>query len=237
MTRKNQTPKEFLLTILNEHIKFLKRLKNKIPKQYHNYIEEEENRTRSYHANVTKKVFTDYDTLKNEFEKVKKTFNKKIKTLEREIRKLNGVIRKKDKDIEMLQSENEKLEEAINTQAQDIIEKDQQIEELEDKMEGLRFENSSLNIKDVEIQKVEIKKTWNDILDNTDVLLAIISFLSPKDLFYLMRIQKYQIGVLKMKHPSIFTDQNFNDILSRTSFLIPDSNLSLNDFSQCIRSF
>ncbi|CAG8839392.1 20050_t:CDS:2, partial [Gigaspora margarita] len=82
----------------------------------------EENKTRSYHANVTKTVYTDYDTLKNEFEK-------------------------KDKDIEMLQSENEKLEETIHTQVQDIIEKDQQIKELEDKMEGLCFKNSSLNNK------------------------------------------------------------------------------------------
>ncbi|CAG8825135.1 16857_t:CDS:1, partial [Gigaspora margarita] len=79
--------------------------------------------------------------------KKKKKFNGKIKTLEREIRRLKGVIRKKNKDIEMLQFENEKLEEAIHTQAQDIIENDQQIEELEVKMEGLCFENSSLNNK------------------------------------------------------------------------------------------
>ncbi|CAG8539781.1 10662_t:CDS:2 [Gigaspora margarita] len=159
-------------------------------------------------------------------------FNNKIKSLEREIRRLNGVIRKKDKDIEMLQSKNKKLEETIYTQAQDIIEKDQQIEELEDKMEGLHFKNSSLNDKlneltksqneaclkfsnkmqNVEIQKVEIKKTWNDILDNTNVLVAIISYLSPKDLFYLMRIQSYLYNALKSNYDIIQITWNLKAI-------------------------
>ncbi|CAG8740116.1 7356_t:CDS:1, partial [Racocetra persica] len=48
---------------------------------------------------------------------------------------------------------------------------------------------------------------------------------------------EYQTEVLKIKHPSIFTDQNFNDVLSKTAFLLPNSDLSLNDFLYFIRSF
>ncbi|CAG8533177.1 8851_t:CDS:2 [Gigaspora margarita] len=131
MTRKNRTPKEFLLTILNEHLKFLKRTKKRIPKKYHEDIETEEKRTKDYHARVTKKEFNDYDTLKNEFEKEKVMFNRKIDNLNREIRRLNNVIRRKDKEIEILQSDNNK--------------KDNQIEELKAKMKYLGFKNSNLS--------------------------------------------------------------------------------------------
>ncbi|CAG8805874.1 13311_t:CDS:2, partial [Racocetra persica] len=54
-----------------------------------------------------------------------------------------------------------------------------------------------LEIFDVDMQEVETKKTWNNILDNTDVLLAIMSYLSPKDLFYFMQVQKYLYYLLK----------------------------------------
>ncbi|CAG8558030.1 15118_t:CDS:2 [Dentiscutata erythropus] len=102
MMRKNRTPKEFLLTILNEHLKFLKRTKEKIPKKYHKDIKTQEERTKDYHAHVTKKEFINCDTLKNVFEKEKGVFNRKIDNLKREIRRLNGVIRRKDKEIEIL---------------------------------------------------------------------------------------------------------------------------------------
>ncbi|CAG8716483.1 756_t:CDS:1, partial [Racocetra persica] len=90
MTRKNRSPKEFLLTILNEHLKFLKRTKEKIPNKYHEDIEIQEERTKYYHVRIIKKEFIVYDTLRNEFEKKKVTFNRKIDNLKREIRRLNG---------------------------------------------------------------------------------------------------------------------------------------------------
>ncbi|CAG8529266.1 13409_t:CDS:2 [Dentiscutata erythropus] len=139
MTRKNRTPKEFLLTILNQHLKFLKRTKEKIPNKYHKDIETQEERTKNYYARVTKKEFVDYDTLRNEFEKEKR---------------LNGVIRGKDKEIEMLRSDNNEKDKEIemlrsDNNEKDILrsdnnEKDNQIEELETKMKYLHFDNFNL---------------------------------------------------------------------------------------------
>lgn len=125
MPRKNRTPKEFLLTILNEHLKFLKRTKQRIPKKYHKDIETEEKRTKDYLRNA-KKEFIDHDTLKNKFEKDKFMFNKKIDNFNREIRRLNSIIRKKDKEIKILQFDNNK--------------KDNQIKELKAKIKYLGFE-------------------------------------------------------------------------------------------------
>ncbi|CAG8460850.1 18251_t:CDS:2 [Cetraspora pellucida] len=159
MTRKNRTPKEFLLTILNQHLKFLKRTKEKIPNKYHKDIETQEERTKNYYARVTKKEFVDYDTLRNEFEKEKVMFNRKIDNLKREIRRLNGVIRGKDKEIEMLRSDNN--------------EKDKEIE-------MLRSDN---NEKDKEIEILRL-------VSLSELLLEVCSYLSPKDLFSLMKVEK-----------------------------------------------
>ncbi|RIB29710.1 hypothetical protein C2G38_2154653 [Gigaspora rosea] len=47
MTRTNCDPKEFMLLILNEHLKFLNRLKRrKIPDNYHHFVDEEKERTK-----------------------------------------------------------------------------------------------------------------------------------------------------------------------------------------------
>ncbi|KAF0457495.1 hypothetical protein F8M41_001172 [Gigaspora margarita] len=147
MKRKNQTAKEFLLSILNEHLKFLARIKERIPRKYHNNIETEEKRTRNYRTSVTNKEVNDYDTLKNEFESEKKKFNKKIKDLEREIRRLNGVIRGKNKDIEMLQSEKKILEGTID--------------KLEDLMTDLSLANSDLTKRNMQEKDVEISRIYS----------------------------------------------------------------------------
>ncbi|CAG8688771.1 4169_t:CDS:2 [Dentiscutata heterogama] len=174
MTRKNRTPKEFLLTILNEHLKFLKRTKEKIPKKYHKDIETQEERTKDYHARVTKKEFIDCDTLKNAFEKEKGAFNRKIDNLKREIRRLNGVIRRKDKEIEILKSDNS--------------EKDNQIEELETKMKNLLFENSNLT------KQIYKSDPWKIL--PLELLYEICSYLSPKDLFSFMKVEKFLYNIL-----------------------------------------
>ncbi|CAG8846863.1 12_t:CDS:1, partial [Gigaspora margarita] len=98
---KNRTPKEFLLTILNEHLKFLERTKKRIPKKYLKDIETEEKRTKDF-LHIAKKELINHDILKNEFEEKKVMFNKKIDNLNRKIRRLNNLIRRKDKEIEIL---------------------------------------------------------------------------------------------------------------------------------------
>ncbi|CAG8817012.1 15542_t:CDS:2 [Gigaspora margarita] len=167
MIRKNHTPKEFLLTILNEHLKFLKKTRKRIPKKYHKNIETEEKRTNDY-LRIAKIDFIDHDTLKNEFEKERVMFNKKIYNLNREIRRLNCTIRKKDKEIKILQSDNNQ--------------KDNQIEELEAKMKYLGFENSNLS------KQVFNSFPWKRLISTSELLFEICSYLSPKDLF--TRVEK-----------------------------------------------
>ncbi|CAG8795100.1 25426_t:CDS:2 [Gigaspora margarita] len=169
MPRKNRTPKQFLLTILNEHLKFLKRKKQRIPKKYHKDIETEEKRTKDYLRNA-KKEFIDHNTLKNKFEKEKFMFNKKIDNFNREIRRLNSVIRKKDKEIEILQFDNNK--------------KDNQIEELKAKMKYLGFENSNLS------KQVFNLFPWKRLMSTDKLLLEICSYLSSKDLFTFIKVEK-----------------------------------------------
>ncbi|CAG8819000.1 11027_t:CDS:1, partial [Gigaspora rosea] len=155
-------------------------------------IEIQEGRTKYYSARVIKKEFIDYNTLRNEFEKEKVTFNRKIDNLKREIRRLNGVIRRKDKEIEMLQSDNN--------------EKDNQIEELEIKMKYLRFENSNLTKQVYKSGNQGYKINliffiistyfeselvpWKRLISASELLREVCSYLSPKDLFSLMKVER-----------------------------------------------
>ncbi|CAG8453901.1 5977_t:CDS:2 [Cetraspora pellucida] len=64
----------------------------------------------------------------------------------------------------------------------------------------LVFEIFDMDMQDIETQDIETKKIWNNILDETSVLLAIMSYLSPKDLFNFI-------------HLELENDQNFSSDL------------------------
>ncbi|RIB01331.1 hypothetical protein C2G38_2050972 [Gigaspora rosea] len=191
MTRKNPTPKQFLQKIILEHLKYLKRIKAKIPqqnKQCHKLIEAHEKATKKYQAKAIEINEKAIDNLKNEFEEQKKKFEKIIKNLERENRKLKYEIRKKD----------------------------EQIQELEVQMEGLKFENSNLaNQLEEEREKnkfikenkiFKLVQLTTQIFYNNLLFFRICSYLSPEDLVSLSKVNRsfYLILWLEKENESIW---------------------------------
>ncbi|CAG8838850.1 14068_t:CDS:2, partial [Racocetra persica] len=110
--------------------------------------------------------------------------NKKIKNLRKEKKNFTTALRIV-KDI-MNQFKDPKTEELLR-HIQDEMKKSLRNEQSPESESSLEvFEIFDIDMQEVEIQDVETKKTWNNILDNPGVLLEIISYLSPENLFYFM---------------------------------------------------
>ncbi|CAG8606792.1 5567_t:CDS:2, partial [Cetraspora pellucida] len=133
MTRKNRSPKEFFLMLLNQHLKFLGRVKKTIPENHHFLIDKQENKTNQKIALVNNVFTLDYDKAIKEFKNEQKSFNQQID------RKLKKKIEMKDDKIKELKWKNRILNNEINTQNETINDKDDHIDALEKQISSLRI--------------------------------------------------------------------------------------------------
>ncbi|CAG8505890.1 15589_t:CDS:2 [Dentiscutata erythropus] len=194
MTRKNRDPKEYLLSILIEHVKFLRRMtKKEIPDKMLTLINERIKSTNQQIVFVNKEYF-DYQKAITEFKNEQKAFNRQIRILEKKIKKLEKTIKKKDVEIEKKDEEIEKKDEAIenlhimiNTQSEVISKNENEIMILEGKMSRLQVEhdecvesNISLSYK-LEIERTEVENLRTEVNNLQSVNHEQTTYIQTKD--------------------------------------------------------
>ncbi|RIB07744.1 hypothetical protein C2G38_2213487 [Gigaspora rosea] len=130
MTRKNCDPKEFMLFILNEHLKFIDRLKRrKIPNKYYPLVDKEKEKTKQ-HIELITKILPSI---------IKKPLENDNRKLEKKQKKDN-LIQRKDNEIQRKDDLIQKKVNKIEDLHKIIVKKDNQILILEEQMNNLQAE-------------------------------------------------------------------------------------------------
>ncbi|RIB24708.1 hypothetical protein C2G38_2167877 [Gigaspora rosea] len=163
MTRTKRDPKEFILMILNEHVKFLNRLKRrKIPDKYLPFIDEEKERTNQQIELVNNDFTIDYKQAIARLENENRKLENKIKKKDDIIQRKDNEIQRKDDLIQMKDNEIEDLHE-------NLVSKDNQILILKEQMNNLQVEyaecvdENEILTNQLEIERAEKQKAVNEI--------------------------------------------------------------------------